>query len=151
MSRSIEEEYAALSNPRPKPIHNDDHAVLNDSGLPVMAGRLYAMVNPAWPGIVKVGLSANLPGRLTNYQTGSPYRDYEMIAFSGLYLDARQAERDVHTAFDACRVEGSREWFKVTREQAIAAIGKGISVVDAGDDPFAGMSMGADPDDFVDT
>lgn len=100
----------------------DEAATLNDkTGLPVAVGRLYAAVNPAWPGIVKIGSSGDLSKRLSDYQTASPYRDYRMVAFSQVFQDVKRAEFQLHADLIECKVDGSREWFKLS-EMAIVAL-----------------------------
>ena len=39
-------------------------------------GFVYIILNRNYPGWSKVGITVNLEGRLTNYQTCSPHRDY---------------------------------------------------------------------------
>jgi hypothetical protein len=147
--KSFEELWAEFNKPRAKPIYSAATAVISDdTGLPAAVGRLYAMVNPAWPALVKIGSSGDLVKRLGWYQTGAPYRDYEMIAFSGVFQDVKQAERELHETFAAYRVDPSREWFRITRQQAIAAVG--AAVAPKYDDPFEGMALGTNPEDWDD-
>jgi hypothetical protein len=120
----------------------DERATLNEkTGLPTAVGRLYVVSNPAWPGIVKIGSSGDLSKRLSDYQTGSPYRDYRMVAFSAVFQDVKRAEFDLHDNLVACKVDGSREWFKLTEAQAVAAIGGTVCV-----DPFLGTGTDIDDD-----
>jgi hypothetical protein len=147
-TRSMEEAYQALANPKPRPAHIDEGAVIDErSGLPAGVGRLYAMINPAWPGMVKIGSAGNLIKRLATYQTGTPYRDYEMIAFSVVFQDVLQAERDLHSTLAEHRVEYT-EWFRISRAVAVAAVGTALNAADA--DPFVGMTLGGDPGDWED-
>lgn len=99
----------------------DEAATLNSkTGLPVAVGRLYACVNPAWPGIVKIGSSGDLSKRLSDYQTSSPYRDYRMVAFSCVYQDVKRAEFALHDELAPRKVEDSREWFMLSESQVVA-------------------------------
>ena len=41
-------------------------------------GQVYILTNPAWEGWVKVGMAVDAVDRTGNYQTSSPYRDYEL-------------------------------------------------------------------------
>jgi len=43
------------------------------------SGYLYIITNKSWQGWIKVGTTRNLKKRLQTYQTGSPFRDYEVI------------------------------------------------------------------------
>lgn len=90
--------------------------------FPPEVGYVYALVNPAWPDVVKIGYAGSPKRRFFSYQTGDPYRAYRMIGWSDVVLDSRAAETAVHARFADRRVEGSREWFRITPEQAIAAL-----------------------------
>ena len=46
-------------------------------------GQVYIITNPAWEGWVKVGMAVDANDRAGNYQTASPYRDYELCPCSG--------------------------------------------------------------------
>ena len=43
------------------------------------SGYLYIIKNKAWPDWVKIGITENLDKRLNNYQTSSPFRDFEIM------------------------------------------------------------------------
>jgi hypothetical protein len=74
-------------------------------------GYIYAVVNRAWPGYVKIGYATDCQKRLSQYQTGSPFKDYRMD--SQVYVsDKRKAEAFLHQHFDLhCATDN--EWFKV--------------------------------------
>jgi hypothetical protein len=70
-------------------------------------------------GVIKVGISANVRGRLSTLRTAS--HEPLMLAFDAHVGDGAAAlERAVHEGLDARRLSG--EWFKVTPDAAIAAI-----------------------------
>lgn len=74
-------------------------------------GFVYAVTNSAWPGWVKVGMTTDPARRLNDYQTSSPHRDYEMVAFKEVD-DRRRVETELHSELEAFgRREG--EWFEV--------------------------------------
>jgi len=50
---------------------------------------VYVLVNPAFPGWCKIGMAVDAEDRLKQYQTSSPYRDYELIKHMMLLTDAR--------------------------------------------------------------
>ncbi len=93
-----------------------------DTGLPDAAGRVYAMINPAWPGLVKIGCATDLASRLKTYQTGTPYRDYKIIAWSHIFETVRRVEYAIHLSLAAYKIEQSREWFRITPAQAKTAL-----------------------------
>lgn len=77
----------------------------------IPGGFIYAVVNPAWPEWVKVGMTTDPVRRLNDYQTSSPFRDYQMVAFKEVE-DRRAAEAELHAELEAFgRREG--EWFEV--------------------------------------
>ncbi len=90
--------------------------------FPPDAGYVYALVNPVWPGMVKLGLAGSVKRRFFSYLTGDPFRAYRMLAWSDVLVDTREAERAIHARFEERRVPGSKEWFRITESQAIAAL-----------------------------
>ncbi len=42
-------------------------------------GQVYILCNPAFPAWCKVGMAIDAEDRLRQYQTASPYRDYELV------------------------------------------------------------------------
>lgn len=100
----------------------ETNSINEDSGLPEAAGRVYALVNPAWPGLIKIGSSTDIGLRLRTYQTGSPYRDYKIIAWSSVFAAVKRVESAVHRSLALYKVDGSREWFRISPVQAIAAL-----------------------------
>ena len=85
-------------------------------------GWVYVLSNPAWPGYVKIGSSLEMNGRLSGYQTGSPFRDYALEALFKT-TDRRAFERRVHAALQAVRV-GRTEWFRMHPQDAKNIIDK---------------------------
>ena len=82
-------------------------------------GYVYVVSNPAYPGYVKIGYAGDCGKRLSQFQTGSPYRDYEMLAYA-YTTKKREAETWMHELFAAHRVGG--EWFLVSVTEAVAAL-----------------------------
>lgn len=81
-------------------------------------GEVYAIVNDAWLGWVKVGKAVNADDRCNGYQTSSPFRDYRIIA--RLETDNRHSkEAEMHKAFDNFADERKGEWFKIDNVTAI--------------------------------
>lgn len=95
----------------------------SDDLFPPDAGYIYAMINPAWPGLVKLGLAGSVKRRFFSYQTGDPHRAYRMIGWSDVLTDIRDVERAVHESFKGQRI-GDGEWFRITDSQALTAINR---------------------------
>jgi hypothetical protein len=72
-------------------------------------GWVYGIVNPAWPGRLKVGRAVNLSRRLHSYNTGAPDRDYS-IGASLRFRDAHLAEAAIHERLAGLRIKNT-EWF----------------------------------------
>jgi len=75
------------------------------------------------PGLVKIGKTArdDIRKRLTElYTTGVPF-PFE-CAFAGYAKDFARVESALHKAFDNCRENKKREFFKIEVEQAIAIL-----------------------------
>ena len=96
----------------------------NDVSFPPVVGYVYAVVNPAWSGIVKIGSTNSVKSRLNGYQTYDPYRAYRMIGWSDVVLDSFKAERALHAQFRGQLIAGSREWFRITEAQALVALNR---------------------------
>lgn len=85
------------------------------------AGYVYAICNPAWPGWIKVGMAVDANDRLNSYQTGSPMRDFELVA-SFKTEDKSRDEKKAHIIFRERCSEQSGEWFKISKEEAYSVI-----------------------------
>jgi hypothetical protein len=79
----------------------------------------YVITNKAWPEWCKVGMStkSDMKKRLSTYQTGSPFRDYEVHSQFEVE-DARTVETLVHKRLlQMIGVNGStankNEWYKI--------------------------------------
>jgi len=84
----------------------------------VKPGYVYIITNPAWPEWIKVGMAVDADDRCNGYQTGSPFRDYEVI-YSFETEDRRSSERDAHTLLEQFAEDRRGEWFKIDTEYAI--------------------------------
>ena len=75
-----------------------------------VSGEIYIMVNTAFKGWVKVGMSINAEDRLNNYQTGDPHRSYQL--YSKFYTEDRhETERQIHEIL-AGKFKKQNEWFE---------------------------------------
>ena len=79
-------------------------------------GQVYIITNPAWEGWVKVGMAVDAEDRAGNYQTSSPYRDYE-LAYVVDTPDRRATETEAHKRLSDM-FEQRNEWFKCDVEIA---------------------------------
>ncbi|MGL4520252.1 MAG: GIY-YIG nuclease family protein [Phocaeicola sp.] len=68
-------------------------------------GFVYIISNPAWPDLVKVGMSVAPEKRLATYQTYSPKRDYKLEWF-GFFFNRRDGEKVLASMFP----QYSHEW-----------------------------------------
>lgn len=84
---------------------------------------VYVVTNPAMPGIVKIGLSAqeDANARIEQlYTTGVPVPF--KLEFACRVESAAEVEKAMHQAFGPYRVNPRREFFKIEPEQAIAIL-----------------------------
>ena len=72
-------------------------------------GQVYVMRNPSFPGWCKIGKAVDAEDRLKNFQTSSPYRDYELVAV----FDSEDRRKDESKAHDLLRKHYAfrGEWF----------------------------------------
>lgn len=81
----------------------------------VREGFVYAMVNDAFPGRVKIGSAVDVESRLGDAQTWDPRRRFR-VAHAAFVPDRNQTERIVHELLREHRLEG--EWFAVPQHEA---------------------------------
>jgi len=79
--------------------------VLND-------GYLYLITNSAWPGWIKIGTTKNIKSRLRTYQTGSPFRDYNIV-YSVKHPAYLEAEKRIKKQMKYFASDIRNEWFKI--------------------------------------
>ena len=84
----------------------------------IAAGFVYVLINPAMPGLVKVGFSRASPEERARQlrTTGVPI-DF-VVAFSVRVSRPAEVERRIHGRLHAQRVAGDREFFRVSAECA---------------------------------
>ncbi len=91
--------------------------------LKVTEGYVYMITNPAWPGWYKIGTALDAESRCRQYNTGTPYRDYEVYAVSPLLPQARESEQAFHrwvedNLYCSAGFLRDREWFHLCPEAA---------------------------------
>ncbi len=90
----------------------------------IKQGFVYVISNPAWENWVKIGMAVDADDRIINYQTSSPFRDYD-LKYSQKFNDRRSAETEVHSLLGK-EYTRNNEWFECSVEEAIEAI-EGVS------------------------
>lgn len=84
-----------------------------------MSQICYVITNPAYPDWVKIGFTSKseMTSRLRVYQTGSPFRDYE-VYHEVHFENSRAAEAEVHKRLKMMNATKSGEWFKISKNLA---------------------------------
>lgn len=80
--------------------------------MSLVEGYLYLITNSAWPGWIKVGTTKNIKHRVRSYQTGSPFRDYQVV-YSVKHPDYLLAEKRIRQQMEYFASDIRNEWFKV--------------------------------------
>lgn len=115
--------YISSGNPLHKPgnykTFADAWSYLDIEKVP--SGSVYIISNPAWVGWYKVGKAVNSEDRLRGYQTGSPYRDYDLMD-SWQFDDRHKAEREVHKILKRTAVDYKGEWFYTAYNNIVQTI-----------------------------
>ena len=80
-------------------------------------GQVYILRNPAFPSWCKIGMAVDAQDRLKQYQTSSPYRDYEVVKTYDTN-DRRAAESSAHALLEE-HYPRRGEWFVCDASLAI--------------------------------
>ena len=86
-----------------------------------MTGIVYCLTNPEMPDLVKIGMTADLEGRLRTLDNTSVPVPFECVMAVEVD-DPGTAERLLHEVFDERRVRKSREFFRVGAQHVVAAM-----------------------------
>jgi hypothetical protein len=84
----------------------------------IVAGFVYVLSNPAFPGLLKIGFTTrSVEQRITelNASTSVP-APFELLGYYACQ-NPQKDERTVHLALDCCRAPG-KEFFSIKPEQA---------------------------------
>lgn len=84
-------------------------------------GQVYVITNKAWKGWVKIGMAIDAKDRCNQYQTSSPYRDYE-LKHSKYFNNRRKAEVKAHKLCEKKAEDRNGEWFKMKIKDATKLI-----------------------------
>jgi hypothetical protein len=85
-------------------------------------GQVYIIRNPAFPSWCKVGMAVDAQDRLKQYQTSSPYRDYELVKAYNTE-NRREAEAQAHAVLEK-NYERRGEWFVCDASLAVDKLDK---------------------------
>lgn len=89
------------------------------------SGIVYLLTNPAMPGLVKIGMTAqkDIDKRMKElYTTGVPVPFECQYACRVKKSDCKKIEKALHTAFSPQRINANREFFRIQVEQAKAIL-----------------------------
>ena|ERR1035437_7333733 len=75
-------------------------------------GYLYIVVNDAFPGFVKIGITTNLKERMHLYQTCDPHRGYKLV-YSLHHPKYKEAEKKIHEAIKPFAKSIKNEWVEI--------------------------------------
>jgi hypothetical protein len=81
-------------------------------------GYVYLIANPAWPEWVKCGMAVDADDRCSNYNTGTPYRDYEVV-YKLFSQDRFAKEKEAHALLEKWATDRRGEWFEIDLFDAI--------------------------------
>ena len=80
-------------------------------------GYVYIINNPCWDGWIKIGMAIDAEDRCNNYQTSSPYRDYNLY-YKRFFEDRKMAEKTAHSIVSKISTKRNGEWFKINKNDA---------------------------------
>jgi len=83
-------------------------------------GQVYILRNPAFPSWCKIGMAVDAQDRLKQYQTSSPYRDYELVKAYNTE-NRRESEAQAHSLLEK-HYERRGEWFVCDASLAISKL-----------------------------
>lgn len=88
-----------------------------------MKGYVYIAKNKALPGMIKIGRSKTLSGRMKSLSNASIPQKFELV-FSVFSDFSLVVEREAHASLGAYRISPNREFFSCSEELAIETIEK---------------------------
>jgi len=91
-------------------------------------GWLYVIINPSWSNWVKIGVTRDLTGRRSTYNTGSPTPETQYkIVHCHFHEDARGVEARLHDALRGDSRRGLGEWYDMSVDDAKEIIQKYVN------------------------
>ena len=111
----VEGKYIPTSHPLHKPgrYKSFEHAAFESlkNYSAAKEGQVYILYSPAYPSWCKIGMAVDARDRLKNFQTGTPYRDYILVAAYDV-PDRREAEKEAHNLLRETHAS-KNEWFVI--------------------------------------
>lgn len=83
----------------------------------VLSGDVYIITNPSYPEWICTGKASVAQDRCNGYQTGSPFRDYELRYYKW-FKNRTKSEKDFQKLLTEKAEECRGEWFKISVEDA---------------------------------
>ena len=90
------------------------------------SGFLYVITNPTFSGWCKIGITHNIESRLRQYQTGDPFRSYEVV-FSDIIDNKRLIESQIKQFCTNRTIEIRGEWYKLPVSEASGLVTKMVT------------------------
>ena len=97
---------------------DNKHSLLKD-------GVVYVISNKAWEEWCKVGHTRQPDRRLSSYNTGCPFRDYEIHGYE-FFKDRMKIEKYIHFFLKQKGIKRKNEWYKCTPEYVLEKL-KGLT------------------------
>jgi hypothetical protein len=88
----------------------------------VNSGWIYALINPAHPHVLKIGMTEKEPKERVKELYGTGVLSPFALVHAERVSDASAAEAFIHQCFDARRVNPNREFFAVSADEAITTM-----------------------------
>ncbi len=85
-------------------------------------GFVYVLLNPAFPNLVKIGLTTRTSEERAVELRGTGVPSHFIVLYDELVTDCEEVERRLHAIFDGYRHADDREFFHVPPKQAIQAL-----------------------------
>ena len=82
-----------------------------------LEGHIYIAINPAWPDMLKIGMTDDLERRKSSLNTSVPYRD-TTYAYTVEVKDMQKAERLAHKLAEEVCSFRMGEWFRISVDKA---------------------------------
>jgi hypothetical protein len=110
-------------------------------------GTVYILSNPAMPGIVKIGITKNLPDRLDSlFNSSVPYK------FDCIYAceveEYQKVETAIHKICDSSRINKKREFFDIDPELVIPTL-ELLSTKDVTENIEKQLSLNLEPEEKI--
>ena len=94
-------------------------------GSTTTQGYIYVCKNPAWKEWVKIGKTINLQSRLSSFNVGAPYKDFQLVhTIKAPKTELKNLEKKILLATMLEGTETRGEWRKICDENIINILNK---------------------------